>query len=186
MSTSEVPKFNLNARHRMAFHFLRLSAALGAFRSDTAGRRRWWIQNLELELVYITISLLAFTHNPYRQNNALAFVGLCSAQNLNVPVPNLIRLLAGALPSTDSDVLPVTSQIWEEVYPKERIPELHLAWWAYPGGSDGRLTFDELEEAFEQFLLQVRRMVNLGIRISTINAEFSKHDRKHTIVLSED
>jgi hypothetical protein len=116
----------------------------------------------------------------YRQNNALIFVGLCGAQHWNVPVPDLIRLLAGVLPSTDSNDLLLTSQIWKGVvYPKESIPEFHLAWWAYPGGS-GRLTFDELEEVFEQFLLQVCHTVNLGIGISTIDTEFPEHDRMHT------
>ena len=187
MSTSEVAKSHLNsARRRMVFHYLHLSAALEAFRSNSTDHRRWWIRNLKSELVWITISLSASTHNPYRQNNALTFIGLCTAQHWNVPVPNLIYLLAGALPSTDSDVLLVTSQIWEEVYLKEFIPELHLAWWAYPGSGNGSLAFDELEEAFEQFLSQVCHRVKICIATTTINVEFSKFDRKHTIRQSED
>jgi len=44
MNTSEVTQFDLNARRRMIFQYLRLSASLEAFRNDIcAGRRRWWI-----------------------------------------------------------------------------------------------------------------------------------------------
>jgi len=46
--------------------------------------------------------------------------------------------------------------------------QLHLAWWAYPGGGKGFFTIDELEEAFEQFLLQVCHSVNFCIRTTTV------------------
>jgi len=127
----------------------------------------------------------ASTHSACRQNNALAFVGLCTTQHWNAPVPRLIRLLPEALLNkTDSDVLP-TSQIWEEVYTsKESVPDqLHLAWWAYPGGSNGCLTSDELEKALEQFLLQACHRVNFCIITTTmLNIEFFNLDRKCTIV----
>lgn len=44
------------------------------------------------------------------------------------------------------------------------LDQLHLAWWAYPGGGKGSCTFDELEEAFKQFLLQVCDSLNFCIR----------------------
>jgi hypothetical protein len=115
--------------------------------------------------------LSASTHNTYWQNNALTFVGLCTAQQWDAPVPNLFRLLAEALLNkTDSDILLPTSQIWEEVYvSKESVPDqLHLSWWAYPGGGNGCLTIDELEEAFEQFLLQVCHRAKFCIMTTTL------------------
>ena len=180
MSTSEVDKY---ARRRMVFHHLRLSAALEAFRSDSTGHRRWWIRNLKFELVWITISLSESSHNAYRQNNALTFVGLCTAQQWDVPVPDLFRLLAEALNKADLHLLLPTSQIWEEVYSlKESVlDQLHLAWWGYPGTGSGCLTIDEIEEAFEQFSLQVCHRVNFCIMTTIINIGFSKHDRKKTI-----
>ena len=105
----------------------------------------------------ITIDLSASTHNARRKNNALTFVGLCTTQDWNVPVPDLIRLLAQALSSkTDSSVLSA-SQVWEELSSdkSDLTDQLNLAWWAHPGGGKGCFTFDELNEAFEQYLQKV-------------------------------
>jgi hypothetical protein len=52
MSTSDATNFELNARHQMFFHYLRLSAALEAFKNDKyAGHQQWWMRNLKSELV---------------------------------------------------------------------------------------------------------------------------------------
>jgi hypothetical protein len=45
---------NSPAQRRMAFHHVRLSAALKAFRKDKCqtSRQKWWMQSLEFELVW--------------------------------------------------------------------------------------------------------------------------------------
>ena len=106
----------------------------------------------------INFDLSASTDYVPRQNNALTFLGLCTTRDWNVTVPNLIRLLAQTLPGkTDSCILS-TSQIWEEVYSFDELDfladRLYLAWWVNPGGQ-GCFTFDELDEAFEKYLLHV-------------------------------
>ena len=104
-----------------------------------------------------TFNQSVYTYNAHRQNSALTYVGLCTTHNWNIPVPNLIRMLA-LLGKTESHVL-LTSQIWEVFYLSDTFDsftnQLDLAWWAHPGDRNGRFTSDELNEAFEQYLLQV-------------------------------
>lgn len=92
------------------------------------------------------------------------------------------------LDKTVSDVLLPNSRIWEEVYPSKESEsdQLHFAWWANPGDGNGCLAFDELEEAFEQFLLQVCHRVNFCITTTTIDTASSRHDRKQTFGQSKD
>ena len=154
-----VTNFEQTARHRMIFHRLRLRRALKAFQKDTwAGRQQWWIQNLKFELVWTQVLTCRHPLTIY-QNNALTFLGLCTTQDCNVPVPNLIRLLAQTLPRKTGSCVLSTSQIWEEVYSFDELDlltnQLYLAWWADPN-SQGCFTSDELDEAFEQYLLRVR------------------------------
>ena len=105
-----------------------------------------------------TLDLSAFTHDACWQSNALAFVGLCTTQDWSIQVSNLICLLARALQSKTDFYILSTSQIWK-LYSSDQLDtianQLHLAWWAHPGCSRGCLTFDELNEAFEQYLQQV-------------------------------
>ena len=64
ISISEVEHASLEhtARRRMAFHYLRLSAALKAFQNDTQiDRQQWWMRNLKFELVWT--QLLTYQHS---------------------------------------------------------------------------------------------------------------------------
>ena len=102
------------------------------------------------------------THNAQWQGIALTFVGLCTIQQWNVPVPHLIHLLAEVLLNkTDPDLSP-TCQIWETVYlsNESAADQLPLAWWACPDGGKDCCTFDELEEAFERFLPAVCQRIS--------------------------
>jgi hypothetical protein len=105
-----------------------------------------------------TLDLSASAHNSRRQNNALAFVGLCSTQDWSIQISNLICLLARALLSKTDFYVLSTSQVWK-IYSSDALDaltdQLHLAWWTHPGCGKSCFTFDELNEAFEQYLQQV-------------------------------
>ncbi len=66
----------------------------------------------------------------------------------------------------------LTSQIWEVFYLSDEFDsftdQLHSAWWANPGGRSDRFTSDELNEAFEQYLLQVCHELPFVIETTTM------------------
>lgn len=182
VNMSEVENAGL-ARRRIIFHYLRLCAALKAFHRDTSARRQqWWMQNLKFELVFILNDSLAPTHNTL-QTNALTFVGLCASQGWDVSVPNLIRLLGRLLSGeTECSALSTTNDIWKELYATDDLSHsfmdrTHLAWWVCPGSREAFFTFDEIDEAFEQYLLQVCHRINFWIKDFMQLAVGSKYGR---------
>jgi hypothetical protein len=81
---------------------------------------------------------------------------------------------------TESYVL-LTSQIWEVFYLSDEFDsftdQLDLAWWAHPGGRNGRFTSDELNEAFGQYLLQVCHKLPVIETTTTLSVGSSEHSR---------
>jgi hypothetical protein len=79
--------------------------------------------------------------------------------------------MLASLGKTESYVL-LTSQIWGVFYLSDEFDsftdQLHLAWWAHPGGGNGRFTSDELNEAFRQYLLQVCHELPFVIKTTTM------------------
>jgi len=129
-----------------------------------------------------TLDISTSIDNVYWQNNALTFVGFCTTQDRNIPVPNLICLLAHAFSSKSNSHVLSTSQVWEEFYSSDELDsltnQLHSAWWAHPGGGKGCFTYDELNEAFEQYLLQVCHELLFALETTTIvNVVSSEHGR---------
>lgn len=107
----------------------------------------------------ITPNASASTHNAHLQNSALTYVGLCATHGWNIAVPNLICMLARALLGETESYVLSTSRIWEVFYLLDEFDsftnQFHLAWWTYPGRGNALFTSEELDEAFEQYLLQV-------------------------------
>jgi hypothetical protein len=138
-----------------------------------------------------TLDISTSIDNACRQNNALTFVGFCTSQDRNVTVPNLICLLAHAFSSKSDSYVLSSSQLWEEFYSSDELDSLtnrlHSAWWAHAGGGKGCFTDDELNEAFEQYLLQVCHESLFALETTTIvNVVSTEHDRNRTIRQSQD
>lgn len=94
------------------------------------------------------------------------------------------------LDKTESYVL-LTSQIWEVFYLSDELDsftdQLHSAWWAHPGGKNGRFTSDELNEAFGQYAQQVCHELPFTIETTTtLSVGSSEHIRNRKIGRSED
>jgi len=80
----------------------------------------------------------------------------------------------------------LTSQIWEVFYLSDEFDpftnQLHLAWWAQPGGRSHRFTSDELNEAFGQYLLQVCHESPFVVETTTtLSIGSSEHSRNRKI-----
>jgi len=138
-----------------------------------------------------TLDISTSIDNARPQDNALTFVGFCTTQDRNIPVPNLICLLAHAFSSKAYSYLLSTSQIWEECYSSDELisltNRLHSAWWAHPGSGKGFFTDDELNKAFEQYLILVCHKSLSALETTTIpNVGSSEQGRYRTVGRSED
>ena len=75
-----------------------------------------------------------------------------------------------------------TDEIWKALDDSDVLSnyfrdQLHLAWWAHPGGGKACFTADEIDEAFDQYILVCRRL-DFSLRNAySIHVVGSEYDR---------